>query len=607
MAGGSSSQSGWAAAGLGPGSLVAGYRVESRIGAGGMAMVLRARDEALGRTVALKILPPAFADDPDFRQRFLREARAVAAVDHPHIIPVYAAGEANGVLYLAMRYITGGDLRSVVLREGPLPGDRAVALLSPVASALDAAHRAGLIHRDVKPANILVDTSADRLEHPYLSDFGLAKGAASTGGLTGTGQYLGTPDYSAPEQIAGRQTGPRTDQYALACVAYTILTGSLPFPRDEPMSVLWAHVHEEPPSLTAKRPDLPLAADRVIARALAKAPDDRYATCGQFIDALRTVLDQPVRTSDKTGTSGIKAPPSQAPIWPQRLNQGGQPSSGPTQTAAPRLADPAGRTQSSLPPVFADSPLSALPRDGDAWPSVPPVIAPAGTGVAAPGRARHSRARRWPRFPVVTVSLALVVLLVGGGFFGFWRYAQGQYYIGVSSDGYVAIFRGTNQSLLGISMSSLLSRSTLKASMLSSGDQATLAQTVSVSSRNDGQQRIDQLAVQANQCQAMYRALAAWQTDERAYQAYLAAKTEAARTKTKPPAVVNNPGAMPSQLPDSEQCAPSTAFGIPASALPAAATSAPSATPAVPTASPAPTATATAARSTASAKPTAAG
>jgi serine/threonine-protein kinase len=266
-----------------------------------MATVLRARDEALGRTVALKILAPARAGDAEFRERFVRESRAVAAVDHPHIIPVYAAGEASGVLYLAMRYVTGGDLRSVVVREGPLPGDRAVALLTPVASALDAAHAAGLVHRDVKPANILVDRSPGRPEHPYLSDFGLAKGSASSTGLTGTGQFLGTPDYAAPEQISGGPPRPQTDQYALACVTHSILTGQLPFPRDEPMAALWAHVHEPPPSLTASRPDLPTAADRVLARALAKDPEDRYATCGAFIDALRAALSQPSRTVGNAG------------------------------------------------------------------------------------------------------------------------------------------------------------------------------------------------------------------------------------------------------------------------------------------------------------------
>jgi hypothetical protein len=280
----------WMLGGLTPGSVLAGYRVEAQLGAGGMAVVFRARDEALGRTVALKVLAPALAGDAEFRERFIRESRAAAAVDHPHIIPVYAAGEADGVLHIAMRFVSGGDLRSIYRREGPLPGERTAFLLSPVASALDAAHAAGLVHRDVKPANILVDMSPGRPEHPYLSDFGLAKGTASATGMTGTGQFFGTPDFSAPEQISGKAVCPQTDQYALACVAFTVLTGSLPFGREESMAVLWAHMYDPPPSVTVRRPDLPAAVDRVLARALAKVPEDRYGSCGEFVDALRGAL-----------------------------------------------------------------------------------------------------------------------------------------------------------------------------------------------------------------------------------------------------------------------------------------------------------------------------
>jgi serine/threonine protein kinase len=290
VAGESGGRSDWMLAGFGPGSLVAGYRLEARIGAGGMAVVFRARDEALGRTVALKVLAPALAGDDEFRERFVRESRAAAAVDHPHIIPVYSAGEADRVLYLAMRFVSGGDLRSAAHREGPLPGQRAASLLSPVASALDAAHAAGLVHRDVKPANILVDASPGRPDHPYLSDFGLAKGTASAAGLTGTGQFLGTPDFAAPEQISSKPVTARADQYALACVAFTILTGSLPFAREESMAVLWAHMYDAPPLVTALRPDLPAAVNGVLARALAKSPADRYPTCGQFADALAAAL-----------------------------------------------------------------------------------------------------------------------------------------------------------------------------------------------------------------------------------------------------------------------------------------------------------------------------
>ena len=279
-----------ALAGFRVGSLVAGYRLEAQVGAGGMAVVFRARDERLGRLVALKILAPALAADEGFRRRFIAESRAAAAVDDPHIIPVYEAGESGGVLFIAMRFVAGGDLRRVLGREGPLPAARAAEFISPVASALDAAHRAGLVHRDVKPANILVDASAGRPDHVYLSDFGVSKGAVSSVSLTGTGHFLGTPDYSAPEQVQGRTVDGRTDQYALACVAFQLLTGSVPFERDQGMAVLLAHLSELPPSLAARRPGLPGAADRVLARAMAKAPEKRYGSCRDFADALREAL-----------------------------------------------------------------------------------------------------------------------------------------------------------------------------------------------------------------------------------------------------------------------------------------------------------------------------
>ena len=199
MAGDSPDQPGGLLTSLAPGARVAGYRLEKLVGVGGMAAVYRARDERLGRVVALKLL----AGDDLVQRRFTREARAVAAVDHPHIIPVYDAGEAGGVLYIAMRFVAGDDLRVIVAREGGLRAHRAATVISPVASALDAAHGAGLVHRDVKPANILVDAAPGRPPHVYLSDFGLARGVKSVSGLTQAGQFLGTPDYSAPSRSAG--------------------------------------------------------------------------------------------------------------------------------------------------------------------------------------------------------------------------------------------------------------------------------------------------------------------------------------------------------------------------------------------------------------------
>jgi serine/threonine-protein kinase len=275
--------------GLSSGTLIGGYRVEGRIGAGAMATVFRARDEALGRTVALKVLAGALSADAEFRERFMRESQAASTVDHPNIIPIYAAGEDAGVLYLAMRYVSGGDLHSVIEREGPLPPRRAVSLLSSVASALDAAHRAGIVHRDVKPANVLVDVSPGRADHPYLSDFGLAKREASTT-LTNVGEFVGTTGFAAPEQISGDPPRFATDQYALACVAFALLTASMPFRSSHPEAVLWAQMSQPPPRVTPRRPDLPSAVDEVFARALAKEPSARFPTCGEFIDTLDRVL-----------------------------------------------------------------------------------------------------------------------------------------------------------------------------------------------------------------------------------------------------------------------------------------------------------------------------
>jgi Protein kinase domain len=278
-------------AGYAAGSRIAGYELEEQIGAGGMAVVFRARDERLQRRVALKILAPGLAPDEAFRQRFIRESRAAAAVDDPHIIPVFEAGEAEGALFIAMRYVPGGDVRTLVRRAGPLSPGRALAIISPVASALDAAHGSGLVHRDVKPANMLVDVRPGRPDHVYLSDFGLSKWVMTSLGPTRSGQFLGTPGYTAPEQMEGKPVDGRADQYSLACAAFELLCGEAPFPRDQVTAMIWAHMSEQPPMATSRRPGLPQGVDGVLAKALAKAPGDRYATCREFADAMREAVD----------------------------------------------------------------------------------------------------------------------------------------------------------------------------------------------------------------------------------------------------------------------------------------------------------------------------
>ena len=277
----------WKESHFAPGSRIGKYVLEQQIGHGGMAVVFRARDDQLGRLVALKIMAPSVASDAEFRQRFVRESRAAAGVDDPHIIPVFEAGESAGVLFIAMRYVAGGDVRSLLAREGPLSVDRASAMLVSVASALDAAHAAGLVHRDVKPGNMLLDVRKGRPDHVYLADFGLTKATSGAVTLTGTGSFLGTADYAAPEQIRGRRVDGRADQYALACAAVEMLTGQAPFPRENAMAVLAAHISAPPPPLSARRHGLPAELDAVLGRALAKSPSDRYRTCGDFTAAFR--------------------------------------------------------------------------------------------------------------------------------------------------------------------------------------------------------------------------------------------------------------------------------------------------------------------------------
>ncbi|MER5853095.1 serine/threonine-protein kinase [Streptomyces sp. NPDC002012] len=272
------------------GKQIASYVVESEIGRGGMAVVYRAKDLRLDRTVALKLLAPELARNDTFRKRFTHESRVAAAIDHPHIVPVFEAGETEGILYIAMRYVAGQDLRARIDREGPLQIGTAVRIAAQVASALDAAHDHDLVHRDVKPGNILVaaGTDSDHPEHVYLTDFGLTKKSLSLTGFTSVGQFVGTLDYVAPEQISGRPVDGRCDVYSLACVVHETLAGGPPFQREDDMALLWAHQFDPPPPLSGLRPDLPAAADDVLAKALAKSPDDRYDSCLQFVAALRS-------------------------------------------------------------------------------------------------------------------------------------------------------------------------------------------------------------------------------------------------------------------------------------------------------------------------------
>jgi serine/threonine protein kinase len=268
----------------------AGYRIDSRVGRGGMGVVYRATDLTLERTVALKVLDDELAKDADFRRRFVSESKLAASLDHPNVIPIYAAGEHEGMPYIAMRFVPGDDLRAVLRAEGRLEPERAARAVAQVASALDVAHAHDLVHRDVKPANVLVTAE----EHVYLTDFGLTKRVAADTDATRTGVVLGTLNYMAPEQIRGQRIGPYTDVYSLGCMIVHLLTGQVPFPVDTEEGKLWAHVSEPPPQPSARVPGLGTAFDAIVTRAMAKDPADRYASAGEVGSAMLAAARGPV-------------------------------------------------------------------------------------------------------------------------------------------------------------------------------------------------------------------------------------------------------------------------------------------------------------------------
>ncbi|HEY3021607.1 MAG TPA: protein kinase [Solirubrobacteraceae bacterium] len=273
---------------LTPGDVFAGHRIEAIAGRGGMGVVYLATELALDRRIALKLIAPALAGDPEFRARFVRESRAAASIEHPNVIPIFSAGEEQDVLYISMRFVDGEDLRALLRREGPLEPRRAARIVAQVADALDAAHARGLVHRDVKPANILLTPT----DHAYLTDFGLIKrvGEGATQ-VSRPGGWVGTLGYVAPEQIRGERVDARADVYALGSVLFNALTGAPPFKADTDEAILWRHLHEEPPRVG---PGAPTAFDPVIRRALAKDPAHRYPSAGDLGRAALAAAGVPV-------------------------------------------------------------------------------------------------------------------------------------------------------------------------------------------------------------------------------------------------------------------------------------------------------------------------
>ena len=272
---------------LAPGTILGGCRIEAVVGRGGMGIVYRARQLDLDRDVAVKVIAPELVEDEQTRARFLTEARAAGAVEHPNVVPVHGVGVGDGQAYLVMRYVAGDDLRTLVRRDGPLAPRHAAEVAAQLGDALDAIHRAGYVHRDVKPQNIMVGANG----HVYLSDFGLAKEALATSGPTTSEHWVGTLDYVAPEQIRGQPVDARSDVYALGGVVFFMLTGRVPFERGNDEAKLWAHLHDPPPRPSAVRTELPADLDAVVERAMAKDPGERPDSAGELAAAVAAVAE----------------------------------------------------------------------------------------------------------------------------------------------------------------------------------------------------------------------------------------------------------------------------------------------------------------------------
>jgi serine/threonine protein kinase/streptogramin lyase len=364
------------------GAAFAGYRIQAVAGRGGMGVVYRATQLDLERTVALKVIAPDLAEDPDFRARFVRESRVAASIDHPNVIPIYAAGEHEGVLYIAMRYVEGEDMRSLLRREGALEPGRAAYLVSQTAAALDAAHARGIVHRDVKPANILLGYG----DHAYLTDFGLTKNVGSTSVLSHAGHWVGTLGYVAPEQIRGGHVDARADVYALGCLLFFALTGTTPYRRDSDEAAMWAHLNDPPPSPRAVVTGIPESFDEVVARALAKDPADRFPSTGDL------------------GRAALAAAGRIAATPPERRVATG---------AAAPLAD----TPTVVSPDDARTELDGPgPDGGGSRPDADESSTEAPTTVASRGRRRATRRALLLAAPLIVAGIALAaVLAVGGG------------------------------------------------------------------------------------------------------------------------------------------------------------------------------------------------
>lgn len=365
---------------LADGDDFAGYRIERRLGRGGMGILYLALEPGLERRVALKLIAPEAATDDVFARRFAEESKIAASIEHPNVVPIYAAGKEGGVPYIAMRYVTGADLAQRLIREGRLGPAVAADLIAQVGNGLDAIHAAGLVHRDVKPANVLL-SGGDGIEHAYITDFGVARNVSTESGLTHTGRFVGTLDYVAPEQIAGGAVDARVDVYALGCLLFKLLTGEVPFPRDGEAARLYAHLNDPPPAASLYVPDVSMALDDVVIRAMSKLPEDRYPSAGDLGRAAQAALRgaRPV-TPERTVATGMAATRTAARI---SVGEGAAGASRPTTMTRRLVADP---------------------------------IAADGSSAARPGRAHRRRLiLAGSILALVAIVIAVLVLTSGGG------------------------------------------------------------------------------------------------------------------------------------------------------------------------------------------------
>jgi hypothetical protein len=400
---------------LEPGSVFAGYRIERVLDRGGMGVVYKAVDEDLDRQIALKIIAPEHAQNETAVARFKAECRLAASIEHPNIVPIHRGGESEGVLYLAMRFVPGTNLRAVI-DQGPMQLPRIASIVSQVAAALDAAHDRGLIHRDVKPANILI-SGTDSEPKVFLTDFGLTKRLGSAGDLTREGNWVGTPDYVAPEQIQGHKVDRRADVYSLGCVLFEMLTGRVAYVKDSDMAKLWAHVSDPPPLPRTVRPELPKAFDDIVGRATAKEPDRRYATAGDLGMAVREAVGRQ-EGRERASAAPVVAPAASPFATRDETFVGDEETVvHPPPPATPIPAPP--------PPVAPPPPPPPPPRGAMA---AAPVPAPETPGAATPKRAARPRggasrdggalkrrAKPLAALALLLVAVVVAVVLMGSG------------------------------------------------------------------------------------------------------------------------------------------------------------------------------------------------